>query len=71
MAKRKIKAKRAVEDILSGMNDLELMDKYGITDRGLQSLFNKLVRAGLLTRDQIEDRESPFVSTVTIEFDTI
>ncbi len=69
MAKRKINAKEAVIDIRAGMDDLALMEKYTITDKGLESLFNKLISSGLVTREEIEDRDSPFLSTVTLELD--
>ncbi len=42
MVKREIRAKEALQDIRHGMNDLELMEKYKITDKGLRSLFASL-----------------------------
>ena len=48
MAKQKIGAREALEDIRSGMTDDALMKKYRLTDKGLESLFQKLVQAGLL-----------------------
>ena len=54
-----IKAKDAVRDIRSGMDDFALMDKYGLSAKGLQSLFDQLVAAGLLSRGDL-DLRMPF-----------
>jgi hypothetical protein len=43
--KRKIKAKEIVNDIRSGMTDSQLMEKHGLSSKGLQSIFTKLVEA--------------------------
>jgi hypothetical protein len=67
--KREIKAREALKDIRSGMTDLALMDKYRITDRGLRSLFRKLLAAGLLNPREIENRDGTFVSTVTLDLE--
>ena len=44
----KIKAKEALEDIRAGMDDISLMKKYKVSAKGLQSLFKKLGRAGII-----------------------
>jgi hypothetical protein len=49
MAKRKIRAKDMVHDIREGLSDSQLIDKFGLTARGLQYIFRKLVQAGLMT----------------------
>ena len=41
--KRKIKAKEIVNDIRSGMTDSQLTEKHGLSSKGLQSIFKKLV----------------------------
>jgi hypothetical protein len=69
--KREIKAKQALQDIRHGMNDLELMEKYKITDKGIRSLFKKLVTVGLLSQDEIDRRDSTFVSTVTLDLEDL
>jgi hypothetical protein len=48
MNKPKIGAREAANDIRSGMTDAELMEKYHLTAKGLESLFRKLVEAKLL-----------------------
>lgn len=69
--KREIKAKEALQDIRHGMNDLELMEKYRITDKGIRSLFKKLVAVGLLNPDEIDRRDATFVSTVTLDLEDL
>lgn len=46
---RKINAKQAAKDIEAGLPDTLLMEKYGLSERGLESLVAKLVAAGLLS----------------------
>ncbi len=44
----KIKAKEALEDIRTGMDDISLMEKYKLSAKGLRSLFKKLGQAGII-----------------------
>jgi hypothetical protein len=67
--KREVRAKEAIGDIRSGMDDIALMEKYRLNDMGLRSLFKKLLAAGLVTADEIDRRDSPFFSTVTLEME--
>lgn len=53
MAKRIVQAKDIVRDIRSGMTDPELMKKYGLSARGLESAFTKLVNNRMLTVHEI------------------
>ena len=46
MPKRLINTKKILADIKAGMNDAGLMEKYRLTEKGLQSVFKKLVDAG-------------------------
>jgi hypothetical protein len=48
-----ISAAQAIRDIKNGMEDIALMKKYDITAKGLQSLFRKLIAAGLLSSNDI------------------
>jgi uncharacterized protein (DUF433 family) len=43
-----IDAKQVMEDIRSGMDDLALMEKYNLSQRGLESLVKKLADAGIV-----------------------
>jgi len=51
-----VEAREALEDIRNGMNDSDLAEKYGLSAIGLQSLFNKLVAAGLVTCAELNSR---------------
>ena len=59
MSKQKLSAKEVLKDLRSGMSDAEIMDKYKISEKGLQSLFNKLTGAGVVTQAQINSRSEP------------
>lgn len=56
MEKTRVDAKQAIDDIRAGMSDADLMEKYSISSRGLQSLFRKLVSSGLLKQSEIDAR---------------
>jgi hypothetical protein len=53
---RQIRAKDFILNINSGMSDEELMQKYKLSYKGLQSVYNKLLDAQLIDRDMILDR---------------
>jgi len=50
--KRKISASDFVDDIRSGMSQVALMEKYGLSSRGLVSAYRKLVDAGILEPEE-------------------
>jgi uncharacterized protein len=52
--KRSISAREALADISVGMPDDQLMAKHSLTEKGLRSLKNKLLAAGLLDQDQLD-----------------
>lgn len=64
--KRKINAKELAKDIKSGMPDSELMQKHHIPRKALDRIFEKLVNAKVLTREEISEREAENTSDVTI-----
>jgi diguanylate cyclase (GGDEF)-like protein/PAS domain S-box-containing protein len=64
--KRRIDAEQVLNDIRSGMSDQSLMNKYALSSKGLQSLFEKLLDAGLITQSELEDRVSLSERTVEI-----
>ncbi len=70
MERRKISAREAVADIRSGVNDAELMNKYGLSADGLQTLFDKLVNTGFIDLGEIRSRLTGYMGTVVVpEFD--
>lgn len=64
---RQINARAFVQDFRLGATDAELMQKYRISPSGLSSAFRKLLKAGVLTREELEFRSVTFSDTV--EFD--
>lgn len=48
MGKSTINAKAVLKDIKSGMTKADLMEKYKLSPKGLESLYKKLIAAGLL-----------------------
>ncbi len=69
MKKPKIDAKQAMEDIRAGMDDCDLMAKYHVSAKGLESLFDKLVKAGALDSSDLDKRHRAFSGTVIISRD--
>lgn len=57
--KTPVSAKRVLADLKAGISDSDLKAKYGLTSRGLQSLFRKLVVAGLVTDIDLQKRLVP------------
>gem|GEM_PF-1437518 len=55
-----------LKDIRGGMSDLGLMAKYKLTATGLQSLFRKLISAGLVTQLELDGRPSRVDATADI-----
>jgi hypothetical protein len=62
--KREIKAKDIIASIRSGLSDKELMEKYKLTPKGLQSVFRKLLAHGLLDRAKFYERLSEGMSPI-------
>ena len=48
LSKPKLNAGEVMLDIFAGLRDEDLMSKYGLSAKGLTSLFDKLVAANLL-----------------------
>jgi hypothetical protein len=57
--KPKINARAVVDQINAGMTDHQLMEKHGLSGKGLQNLFAKLMEAGLLTQSDLDRRPPP------------
>ncbi|MBI5569341.1 MAG: PilZ domain-containing protein [Desulfomonile tiedjei] len=64
--KIKINAGDIVPDLRSGMTDSELMEKYHLSSRGLQSTFRKLVAGGFLHPDELVNRVPWYDDTADI-----
>jgi len=69
--KREISAREVVADLRAGVDDVGLMNKYKLTPRGLDSLFGKLLTAGLISRTDWAVRKAGREETVDlVELDT-
>lgn len=53
---RVIRSKEFVEDVRSGMTDLEMSDKYGLTVRDFDRVMEYLVEASLITKGELLER---------------
>jgi hypothetical protein len=67
MNKRIIKARDIVRDVRSGMTDAELMEKYGLSAKGLESAFTKLVNSGTMTVGEVYGQRLSGQDTVIID----
>jgi len=56
VATREISGKEFLRDLRSGISDLDLMDKYRLTERGLASVFNKLLEIKAITLSELQAR---------------
>lgn len=56
MSKSKIDASEALRDIRAGVDHFTMMEKYGLSRRGLHSLFRKLLSLGVLKRGELGAR---------------
>ncbi len=56
MKKRKITAREILADVKAGFDDSELMGKYNLSAQGLQSCFDKMIHAKLITKHELDAR---------------
>ena len=54
MTKKTVSGKEILADIKSGMDNTALIQEYGFSDKGLQSVFKKLVDAGILKQEEVD-----------------
>ncbi len=65
--KPKISVREAVRNIRSGMTDSQLMEKYGLSAKGLQSLLLKLLEVKAITPAEINQRKAAYHDTTVIQ----
>ena len=65
--KKKLRASELAKDIRSGMTDPKLMEKYELSAKGLSSAFQKLVDAGIVGKEELENRTSIYKDTIDID----
>jgi len=66
-----ISTKQVLEDLEDNLSNQELMNKHGLSLRGLASLFKKLSKKGLITREDLENRMAVEVPEIEIELDSV
>jgi len=54
--KKTLSAKQVLADIRAGMSDEQLIKKYELSPKGLESLFGKLMKAGLVSKADLDKR---------------
>jgi hypothetical protein len=57
MAKKTVSVKVFLEDVRAGFTDKDLMNKHGLSSRGLQSLFGKMTKAGIIKQAELDVRK--------------
>jgi len=65
--KRSIKAKEVVPDIRAGMTDSELMAKYKLSIKGLQSMFRKLEESKVMRPAELYGRQMLEADSVDLD----
>ncbi len=58
--KKTINGKNAAHDIRCGLSDFDMMEKYGLTAKGLASLYQKLTRAGVVEQSELDERHHAY-----------
>jgi hypothetical protein len=67
----KVSAKQILSDLKSGMRDHDLIQKYHISAREVQALYDRFINAGLISATEIYKSTSHLESTVDIDADAI
>jgi hypothetical protein len=51
--KKQINGRNVIDDVRSGMTDLELQVKYGLSTKGLCTIYEKLVDSGVISHSEL------------------
>lgn len=65
--KRTIKARDIVNDLRTGMTNVQLMEKYGLSAKGLASIFNKLMDVRAVKYGELAHRMPEADDTVNVD----
>lgn len=65
--KRKIKARDIVNDIRAGLTNLQIMEKYDLSSKGLTSIFTKLIDARAVKQGELDGRIPLASDTVALD----
>lgn len=63
---RELSGKAVLRDIKAGMSDGQLMRKYRLSVKGLQNLFEQLIKAGLIKESDLDLGNPPMEHTVEL-----
>jgi hypothetical protein len=66
-SKRTIKARDIVNDIRAGLTNLQLMEKYQLSSKGLISIFTKLTMEKAVRQEELQGRSPLADDTVALE----
>ena len=66
MAKKKIDGRELVNDVRARMTDLELMQKYKLAPKGLDSVLKKLLEMKAITQAEYDWRPADYDDTAAI-----
>ncbi len=58
-SKPRVSARQVISDLIAQRDNKQIMKKYGLSVKGLRSLFQKLVKAGLMSEEDFLDRMGP------------
>lgn len=64
---RQLTAGELLQEIRSGVSDFELMERYGLSSKGLEKAFRTLIKAGAIKEEELRSRSQSFYDTVFIE----
>ncbi len=67
MEKAKVSTKEVLADVRGGVTNDELMEKYGLSPKGLHSLATKLLNKGLITRSEFDGLVGSLVTTIVAD----
>ncbi len=59
--------REVLTDVRTGMSDSEIMSKYRVSARGLESIFNKLMDAGVIDQKELDSRVDLSERTVALD----
>jgi hypothetical protein len=66
--KRKIVAELIVQDIRSGLSDVSLMEKYMLSEKGLDKVFRKLLDHGAMSADELSPRIASHADLTPLDY---
>ncbi len=61
-----LSARELLQDLANNLSDLQLMEKHGLSDKGLQSMYKKLLKKGLITKKDLARRWGIDTSEISI-----